>query len=75
MVSSKDLGEIITHQGDLIMQLEDVVGIGEGLCDGDACIRVFLARDNADSIARIKELLGSVPFSAEVSGEFIAGPI
>jgi len=74
MVSSDELGMIISNQGELIMRLDDVVGIGEGLCDGTPCIRVFLARDNAASIARIKELLAGVPFETDVSGEFLASP-
>jgi len=74
MVSSDELGKIISNQGELIMRLDDVVGIGEGLCDGAPCIRVFLARANAASIARIQELLAGVPFETDVSGEFLASP-
>ena len=74
MVETDNLGQIITDKGELIMALEDVVGIGEGLCDGSPCIRVFLARENAVSIAKIKELLAGVPFAADISGEFLASP-
>ena len=74
MIDSIDLGQTITDKGELIMALEDVVGIGEGLCDGSPCIRVFLARENAVSIEKIKELLDGIPFSADVSGEFLASP-
>ena len=72
MVETDNLGKIITDKGELIMALEDVVGIGEGQCDGSPCIRVFLARENAASIAKIKELLAGIPFAADVSGEFLA---
>jgi hypothetical protein len=74
MNDSADLGQIIAHQGDLIMSLDDVVGIGEGLCDGDPCVRVFLSRENSASIAQIKEILTGIPFAIEISGEFIATP-
>jgi hypothetical protein len=74
MANADELGEIITHQGELIMELEDVVGIGEGLCDGEPCIRVFLASDNAASIAKVRELLEGVRLEIEVSGEFSASP-
>jgi len=74
MIDTDDLGQIITDKGELIMALEDVVGIGEGLCEGSPCIRVFLARENAVSIAKIKELLAGIPFAADVSGEFLASP-
>lgn len=72
MINSAELGQIITFQGELIMRLEDVVGIGEGHCEGEPCIRVFLARDNAASIAEIRELLAGIPFEIDISGEFIA---
>jgi hypothetical protein len=74
MNDSADLGQIIAHQGDLIMSLDDVVGIGEGLCDGDPCVRVFLSRENSASIAQIEEILAGIPFAIEISGEFIATP-
>jgi hypothetical protein len=74
MNESADLGQIITHQGDQIMSLDDVVGIGEGLCDGAPCVRVFLSRENSASIAQIEEILTGIPFAIEISGEFIATP-
>ena len=74
VASKEDLGQIISTHGDLVMSLEDVVGIGEGLCDGNPCIRVFLARDNAVSLARISEYLAGIPYSTEITGEFTARP-
>ena len=74
MVSTENLGQIITSRGNLIMELEDVVGIAEGLCDGTPCIRVFLARHNATSLAQIQEYLAGIPFATEISGNFIASP-
>lgn len=74
MIDTIDLGQTITDKGELIMALEDVVGIGEGLCDGSPCIRVFLARENAGSIAQVKELLAGIPYAVDVSGEFLASP-
>jgi hypothetical protein len=74
MASSAELGQIITQQGNLIMELEDVVGLGEGLCKGEPCIRVFMTHDNAVTIAKIQELLEGTPFEIEISGDFIASP-
>jgi hypothetical protein len=69
-----DLGAIISSYSNLIMGLEDVVGIGEGLCSGTPCIRIFLARENAASVARIQEDLAGIPFAVEISGDFTALP-
>jgi hypothetical protein len=74
MASTEDLGQIISSHSDLIMELEDVVGIAEGLCDGSPCIRVFLARHNATSLAQIQEYLAGIPFAIEISGNFTASP-
>ena len=74
LANSAELGQIITHQGTLIMELDDVVGIGEGMCDSKPCIRVFLARDNTASIARIEEILAGIPFAIDISGDFSASP-
>ena len=74
VANTEEIAQIISTHGDLVMSLEDVVGIGEGLCDGNPCIRVFLARDNAVSLARISEYLAGIPYSTEITGEFTARP-
>ncbi len=74
MASTEDLGQIITSHSNRIMELEDVVGIAEGLCDGTPCIRVFLAQHNATSLAQIQEYLAGIPFAIEISGNFTASP-
>jgi hypothetical protein len=74
MAHAEDLGQIIATHSDRIMGLEDVVGMGESLCDGTPCVRVFLARENAASLARIQEDLAGIPFAIEISGNFTARP-
>jgi hypothetical protein len=74
MAHSDDLGQIIANHSDRIMGLEDVVGIGESLCDGNPCIRIFLARHNETTLAQIKEDLAGIPFAIEISGNFTASP-
>lgn len=54
------------------MALEDVVGVGEAQCDNAPCIKVFLARDNAATVAKIGEILTNIPYQVEVTGEFKA---
>jgi hypothetical protein len=74
LANSADLGQIIASHSELIMGLDDVVGIGEGLCNETPCLRILLARENADSRARINEDLRGIPFTIEVSGDFTALP-
>jgi hypothetical protein len=74
MAQSDDLGQIIATHSNLIMGLKDVVGMGESLCDGNPCIRIFLARHNENTLAQIKEDLAGIPFAIEISGNFTAQP-
>jgi len=74
MAQSDDLGQIIATHSNLIMGLEDVVGMGESLCDGNPCIRIFLARHNETTLAQIKKDLAGIPFAIEISGNFTASP-
>jgi hypothetical protein len=74
LAKSDDLGPLITSHSELIMALDDVVGIGESLCDETPCIRILLARENSISRARINEDLRGIPFAIEISGDFTARP-
>jgi hypothetical protein len=74
MAQSEDLGKIIATHSNMIMGLNDVVGIGESLCDGNPCIRIFLARHNETTLAQIQEYLAGIPFAIEISGNFTASP-
>ena len=74
LAKSDELGQIIASHSELIMGLDDVVGIGEGLCNETPCIRILLAQENAVSRARIVEELNGIPFAIEISGDFTARP-
>ena len=50
------------------MALPGVVGTAVGLCDGVACIRVFLADSNAAARARIPAQLEGYAVKVEVTG-------
>lgn len=72
MQDSSELQQTLSKQSDSIMALEDVVGVGEAQCDNAPCIKVFLARDNAATVAKIGEILTNIPYQVEVTGEFKA---
>jgi hypothetical protein len=50
------------------MALPGVVGTAVGLCDGAACIRVFLTDSSAAARARIPAQLEGYPVKVEVTG-------
>jgi hypothetical protein len=62
---------IALHQDD-IMALPDVVAIGAALSDSEPCIRVLLARDNPDTLAKLPTEIEGVRVVAETSGPITA---
>ncbi len=52
------------------MALAGVVGTGIGACDGEPCIRVFLARPSPEAEERIPPEVEGYRVELEVTGEF-----
>ncbi len=57
-----------------VMKLPGVVGTGISLCDGDPCIKVFLAGENPELEAEIPETFLGYPVVTQVMGEVHARP-
>jgi hypothetical protein len=74
VMPSNTVEQVIARNSDSIMALADVVGISESLCDDQPCIKVLLAAENADTIARLPTQLEGIPVVVEVSGPFFASP-
>jgi hypothetical protein len=70
--SMDDISRIIALHQDAIMALDDVVAIGAALCEGEPCIRVLLAKDNPDTLAKLPEQLEGFQVVAETSGPITA---
>ena len=62
---------IALHQDD-IMALPDVVAIGAAVRDSEPCIRVLLAKDNPDTLAKLPTEIEGVRVVAEISGPITA---
>ena len=67
-----DINRIIALHQDAIMALDDVVAIGASVCDDEPCIRVLLAKDNPDTLAKLPEQLEGIRVLAETSGPITA---
>jgi hypothetical protein len=67
-VASKTIQQVLAAHGDSLMALPGVVGTAVGLCDGVACIRVFLADSSAAARARIPAQLEGYAVKVEVTG-------
>jgi len=69
----RNIEQLITLNADRIMALADVVAVAEGQCDGHACIKVLLAKENADTRSRLPSELQGIPVMVEISGPFVTG--
>jgi hypothetical protein len=67
-VSSRSIEEVLAAHTDSLMSLPGVVGTAIGLCDGVACIRVFLSDSTAASRRQIPNRLDGYLVRVEVTG-------
>jgi hypothetical protein len=72
VVSSKTIEQVLATHTDSLMALPGVVGTAIGMCDGAACIRVFLADSSAEARANIPAQLEGYSVKVEVTGPFRA---
>jgi hypothetical protein len=69
-VPSRTIEQALAAHGDSLMALPGVVGTAIGLCDGEPCIRVFLADGHAAARTSIPTELDGYPVRPEVTGPF-----
>jgi hypothetical protein len=67
-VAARSIDEVLAAHTDSLMALPGVVGTAIGLCDGERCIKVFLADSNPDTKGRIPSRLEGYRVVAEVTG-------
>jgi hypothetical protein len=65
---AKSIDEVLAAHTDSLMALPGVVGTAVGLCDGERCIKVFLADSNAAARRKIPAQLEGFRVSIEVTG-------
>jgi hypothetical protein len=65
--------QVLREHTDELMAIDDVVAVGESLCDGQPCIRVYLRQENAASRLQIPVEIEGIPVFVEVSGQPKAG--
>ena len=67
-VPARSIDEVLAAHTDSLLALPSVVGTAIALCDGERCIKVFLADSNADTKARIPPRLEGYRVVVEVTG-------
>lgn len=66
--------EVLKKYTDKLMSISGVVGIGQGLCDGEPCIKVFLIRKTQELGEKIPKELEGYKVKIEETGKFRAYP-
>ena len=67
-VTARSIDDVLAAHSDSLMALPGVVGTAIGLCDGERCIKVFLADSSPDTKRRIPARLEGYRVLAEVTG-------
>lgn len=69
---SQDISAALERLSQRIMTLPGVAAIGESLCDGEPCFRVYVVDLTPDVEARIPSSFEGYPVVVEKSGEIRA---
>jgi hypothetical protein len=67
-LTTRSIEDVLATHTDSLMSLPGVVGTAIGLCDGVACIRVFVSDSNVLSRRQIPNRLDGYPVRVDVSG-------
>ena len=71
-VHEKTIEAALRENADRLMSLPGVVGIGEGLCDGEPCIKIFIGRETPELLRQIPTELEGYTVAVEETGEIRA---
>ena len=73
-MSAKKIEDVLKEHTDDLMSVPGVVGTGQGLCDGQPCINVFVIKKTSELEENIPQRLESYPVMVEETGEIHALP-
>jgi hypothetical protein len=73
-MSSKDIGLALKEHTQELMSLSGVVGTGQGLCDNQPCIKVFVTEQSPDLEEKVNTILKGYPFVIQETGRFRTRP-
>ena len=69
LAAARPLEEVLRIHTDRLLAMPGVVGVGEGRCDSQPCIKVFVARKTPDLLKAIPPSLDGYPVAVEETGE------
>jgi len=66
--------EVINEHTEELMSIPGVVGVGQGLCDTNPCIKIYVIKKTPYLDKKIPNVLDSYKVMIEVTGEIRAQP-
>jgi hypothetical protein len=73
-MSDKNIEEVFKRHIDSLMTIKGVVGAGQGICDGNPCIKVFVTKKTKELEEKIPGELDGYKVKIEVTGPVRAYP-
>ncbi len=71
---SLPIEEVLEKHTEELMSIPGVVAVGEGLCDNNPCVKVYLSKKSPDSDGKIPRILEGYEVATEVIGEIKTQP-
>jgi hypothetical protein len=72
VVSARSIERVLAAHVDALMALPGVLGVAQGRCEGEPCIRVFVFDTSVAAQSGIPERLDGFLVRVEVTGRFVA---
>ena len=73
-MAARPIKEVLRDHARALLSIPGVVGSGEGLCEGEPCIKVFVIRKTPELEQEIPAILGGYRVVVEETGEIKALP-
>ena len=73
-MSAKKIEDVLKEHTNDLMSVPGVVGTGQGLCDSQPCIKVFVIKKTSELEENIPKRLEGYPVMLEETGEIHALP-
>ena len=68
----KHIAQVLAEHTHSLMSLPGVVGTGQGECDGQPCIRVFVVKKTEELLKQIPPVIDGYQVAVDETGEFKA---
>ena len=71
---ARTIEDVLKEHTNELMSISGVVGTGQGLCDGEPCIKVFVIKKTTELLKKIPHNLEGYPVKVEETGPIRALP-